>query len=120
MHRCAFLREAASSNKSLQPTAQPLRGFASAERGVKSLEGVRRMKGVAAYIERDGDETRLTFDDIEADSAVDPTTWSKTVLYTYNAYPSDDLEAMSLSKEQYAEIGENLLLRLLAINGRLK
>lgn len=78
------------------------------------------MNGVAAYIERHGNETRLTFDDIETDLSVNPTTWSKTVLHTYHVYPSDDLEVMSLSKEQYAEIGENLLLRLLALNGRLK
>lgn len=78
------------------------------------------MKGLAAYIERDGEETRLTFDDIETGASADPTTWSKMALYTCNAYPSGDLDSISLTKEQYAEIGENLLLRLLAINGRLK
>ncbi|WP_136546424.1 hypothetical protein [Hydrocarboniclastica marina] len=75
------------------------------------------MKGLAAYIERDGDVTRITFDDIETDAAGDPTTWGKTVLYTSNVYPSSDLEDLSLSKDQLAEIGENLLLRLLALNG---
>ncbi|WP_417530848.1 hypothetical protein [Marinobacter lipolyticus] len=77
------------------------------------------MKGVAAYIEPAGGEIRLTFDDMETES-VAPTTWTKTTHFTSNTYPEAELENMSLSKEQYAEIGENLVLRLLALNGRLE
>lgn len=78
------------------------------------------MKGVAAYIEKDGGEIRLIFDDMEAESVAAPTVWRKAALFTFSAYPEAELENMALSKEQYAEIGENLILRLLALNRRLK
>jgi hypothetical protein len=78
------------------------------------------MKGVGAYIEQDGEEVKLTFDDIETEAVAAPTSWSKTALFTFNTYPEAELENMALSREQYAEIGENLILRLLALNGRLK
>lgn len=79
------------------------------------------MKGVAAYIEQaGGEEIRLTFDDVETESVASPTNWTKTTLFTSNTYPEAELENMALSKEQFAEIGENLVQRLLALSGRLK
>lgn len=78
------------------------------------------MKGVAAYIEQDGDAIKLTFDDIESSETASPRTWEKAFLFTCNSYPSTDLENMGLSQERYAEIGENLVLRLLALNDRLR
>lgn len=78
------------------------------------------MKGVAAYIEQTGVGIRLTFYDMEAEAVATPTTWTRTTLFTSNTYPVAELENMALSQEQYAAIGENLVLRLLALNGRLK
>lgn len=76
------------------------------------------MKGVAAYIVATGQEIELIFDDIESTSGSE--NWSKASLFTRNTYPADKLRVSGLSKDQYAEIGENLILRLLAASGGLK
>lgn len=78
------------------------------------------MKGVAAYIEIADQEIELIFDDIVSTSASDSERWERASLFTRNIYPASKLRASGLSKEQYAEIGENLILRLLATNSGLK
>ena len=76
------------------------------------------MNGVVAYIaETEEGRTTLTFDDVSSET---PTSWRHKVLYTRASYDSKALEEMALTKEQYAEIGENLMIRLLAINGKLR
>lgn len=79
------------------------------------------MNGVAAYIKDQGDGTfRLVFNDVEASSDSESPNWSHNVLFTSNTYDADSLMNLSLSKEQLAEIGENLLIRLLVLGGYLK
>ncbi len=79
------------------------------------------MKGVAAFIkdEKEG-SIRLVFNDIEATSAGDSPGWKHIVLFTHNDYDAKSLKELSLSKEQFAEIGENLVIRLLALSRHLK
>ena len=78
------------------------------------------MKGVVAYIQEIEDgKTMLTFDDVSSDKQ-SSTHWSKEVLYTSNSYDSAAMESLSLTKKQYAEIGESLIIRLLALNGKIK
>jgi hypothetical protein len=78
------------------------------------------MKGVVAYIQEIEDsKTMLTFDDVSSENNLS-TNWSKEVLYTSKSYDSNAIENMNLTKEQFAEIGENLIIRLLALNGKLK
>ena len=77
------------------------------------------MNGVVAYLTETQDgRTTLTFDDVSSDEG-SPTCWRHEILYTLNSYDSDALEHLSLTKEQFAEIGENLIMRLLARNGKL-
>ena len=78
------------------------------------------MKGVIACIQEMEDGiTMLTFDDVSSEYNLF-TNWSEEVLYTSKSYDSNAIENMNLTKEQYAEIGENLIIRLLALNGKLK
>lgn len=73
------------------------------------------MKGVVSYLELIDDESiRLVMDDV-ALQAAEPMCWSKKVLFTHKDYNSRVLKGLGLSKDQYAEIGENLIMRLLAL-----
>jgi hypothetical protein len=49
-------------------------------------------------------------------SAVDESLskWNKDQLFTYNDYNAADLKAINLSREEFALIGENLIMRLFA------
>ena len=79
------------------------------------------MNGVAAFIKEQEDGTiRLVFNDVEASSDSDNPNWKHVVLFTSINYDARALKDLSLSKEQFAEIGENLLIRLLALGGNLK
>jgi len=78
------------------------------------------MKGVTAYIKKDkNQEVQLVFNDVVSTSENDTPDWKHDVLFTSNNYDEKTLKELSLSKEQLAEIGENLVIRLLAINGLL-
>lgn len=78
------------------------------------------MKGVVTYLENlSSDEIRLVMDDVN--SHTDKSSeWFKTVLFTHNDYQAKELFELNLSQEQFAYIGENLVIRLLALNGKLK
>ena len=79
------------------------------------------MKGVAAYLKQEHDgKLRLVFNDVEATSDSENPDWKHSVLFTSNCYEADSLKDASLSKEQYSEIGENLVLRLLVLGGYFK
>jgi hypothetical protein len=79
------------------------------------------MKGVAAFIKDQGDDSiRLVFNDVEASSDAENPDWKHIVLFTSNSYNAKSLKELSLSKEQFAQIGESLIIRLLALGGHLK
>jgi hypothetical protein len=79
------------------------------------------MKGVTAYIKLENDENiKLVLNDVNSTSETDTPDWTHSVLFTSNSYSEKSLKELSLSKEQFAEIGENLIIRLLALNGLLK
>jgi hypothetical protein len=78
------------------------------------------MNGVVAYIQKTEDgKTMLTFDDVSADNEM-PIKWTKRVLYTSHAYNSEAMAKLELTNEQYAAIGESLVIRLLVLNSKLK
>jgi len=77
------------------------------------------MNGVVAYVvENDTGRAILTMDDVSSNRQP-PTIWSQELFYTSNSYDSEAMKNLKLTKEQYAEIGENIILRLLAVNGLL-
>src|SRR5262245_8012992 len=56
---------------------------------------------------------RLTLDDVSTELMLDAVTWKHVRLFTYREYDSAALQDLRLSREQFAEIGENILIRLL-------
>ena len=79
------------------------------------------MKGVTAYIKQNtSKEIQLVLNDVVSTSDNDNPNWKHSVLFTSNAYDGEALRELSLSKEQFAEIGENLIIRLLALNDLIK
>ena len=64
--------------------------------------------------------SKLIFDDVVSESASNPVMWSFESFYTWREYPSENLDEIKLTAQQYQEIGENLVARLLALNGRIQ
>ena len=77
------------------------------------------MKGVVVYMEEIGNEVRLVLDDVDTKSRPRPDQWDRVVAFTANKYDARPFITQSLSKEQYAMIGENLVIRLLALNRKI-
>jgi len=79
------------------------------------------MKGVTAFIKQeDNNQIKLVLNDVNSTSESDNPDWIHSVIFTSNNYDENSLKELSLSKDQYAEIGENLIIRLLALNGLMK
>jgi hypothetical protein len=82
---------------------------------------IRSQKGVVSCLRDIGNGTsRLVLDDVTSDSLTNAMAWSFDCLYTWRDYDSADLDAMNLSDLEYQNIGQNLVARLLALNGRVK
>ena len=64
--------------------------------------------------------TRIVFDDVARQLTLDGTTWIHKALFTVAEYPTEKLERVALSKEEFALIGKNIVIRLLAQAGRLR
>jgi hypothetical protein len=83
---------------------------------------LRAKEGVVICLRDLGDgSSLLIFDDVVAD---DPSrrerAWRHKLFYTHTTYNNDHLDHMELSDQQFQEIGEAVVARLLAINGRVK
>ena len=57
---------------------------------------------------------RDRLDDAVGDSMA---TWRTGGHYTSASYDKEELKKLRLTREQFAEIGENIVIRLLAVNG---
>lgn len=76
--------------------------------------------GVVACLRAvDNDRLRLIFDDVQSHSITHPVDWKTKNLFTFNDYPEEAMSKLKLSKEDFAMIGENLVLRLLVLEGKL-
>ncbi len=58
--------------------------------------------------------------DVKGESCINPVAWSFSSFYTQREYRDEDLDQMKLSDREYQIIGESLVSRLLALNGRIK
>jgi hypothetical protein len=78
---------------------------------------IRARNGVAVCLRRleDG-RLRLIFDDVVADTDQWPQSWRSHVFFTHNDYDEQQLCGMRLSENQFAQIGEAVVARLLALN----
>ena len=82
---------------------------------------IRSQRGVVACIRDLGDGmSRLILDDVTSGSLTNPIAWSFDAFYTRRDYSDADLDQMKLSDREYQAIGQNLVTRLLALNGRVK
>ena len=77
------------------------------------------MKGVVVYMEEVANEVRLVLDDVDTRARPKPDQWYRVVAFTANKYDARAFISQSLSKDQYAIIGENLVIRLLALNRKI-
>lgn len=83
-------------------------------------DGVRAGNGVVASLGDLGDgRSRIIFDDVVTAGNGANRAWSHSSFFTSNAYPESSLEEMTLSDDQYRDIGIALVARLLALNGRV-
>ena len=68
-----------------------------------------------------GDGTsRLIMDDVSSDDLRRDTSWKHEWFFTRMKFSSKDADEMSLPAEDYRAIGESIMARLLALNGRIK
>jgi hypothetical protein len=70
---------------------------------------------VISAVARDSGRIRLVFDDVAATSTESPQHWRATCLFTWNEYDPADIENMSLSDEDFQNIGENVVARIHAL-----
>ena len=76
------------------------------------------MKGVVVYFSNIlDDEVSLQLDDVKNSPETDSKDWESMSLFTSTNLNLSDLRKLNLSKEQFAEIGENILIRLMALEG---
>ena len=71
-------------------------------------------------LHRLGRKYSLPNDDVEAGSASENGNWKHSVLFTTRNYDSDTLKDLALTKKEFAQIGEDLVIRLLALRGGTK
>ena len=84
-------------------------------------DGLRAATGVVACLTSvDDGKTRLIFDDAQADRERSPTAWAPTALFTWKELDFAQLKDLKLSERELAQIGENLLIRLLALQGSIR
>lgn len=77
------------------------------------------MNGLVSYLECvNSDTLRLVFEDVSRQNKSEDS-WDNAVLFTHNDYSIENLKSLNLSNEEFAIIGQNLIVRLLALNGLL-
>jgi hypothetical protein len=84
-------------------------------------DNIRSQRAVVACLRDLGNgASKLIFDDVIATSTTNPINWSFDSFYTWHDYLNQNLDEMKLTAKEYQAIGENLVARLLALNGRVK
>jgi len=79
--------------------------------------GRRARKGISICLRRlDDGRLRLIFDDVVADSERWPQLWKSHVFISHNDFDARRLTTMDLSEYQFAQIGQLIVARLLALN----
>jgi hypothetical protein len=82
---------------------------------------IRSPVGVVASLRDLGNGTsRLIFDDVSGDSTDNPIVWTFDHFFTSHDVNNDAIDQMNLTAIEYQTIGENVVARLLALNGRTK
>ena len=84
-------------------------------------DGRRPAMGVVVSLLDLGDGTcRIVLDDVRSDGLQRDTAWQFDSFYTHKRLDTRQLDDMALPKGEYQGLGEAILARLLALNGRVK
>jgi len=79
-------------------------------------DGVREQSGVVASLRATPDgRLFVVLDDVRQQPAVDALSWTHERFFTTSGYPRQELENLGLTQEQFAKLGENIVIRLLAL-----
>jgi hypothetical protein len=82
---------------------------------------IRSPVGVVASLRDLGNGTsKLIFDDVSGDLTINPVAWTFDHFFTSRDFANDALDQMNLTALEYQMIGQNVVARLLALNGRSK
>jgi hypothetical protein len=75
---------------------------------------------VVSLMDRGDGRSRLILDDVRSRTPQRTTAWGFDAFYTQKSHNNADLDDMALTDEEYRDIGVALVVRLLALNGRVK
>ena len=82
--------------------------------------GVRPKFGVVvSLVELEDGSTRIIIDDVKSSEPQRKTSWMFDCFVTHKRLDSKALDAMSLPRNEYQGLGEMVIARLLALNGRV-
>ena len=88
---------------------------------VDTDDGKRPTLGVVVSLLDLGDGTcRVILDDVRSDQPRREASWQFECFYTHKRLDSRQLDALALRQGEYQGLGEAVLVRLLALNGRIK
>ncbi len=80
-------------------------------------DGARASSGVVVSLRATSDgRLCVVFDDVRRQPAADALSWTHQRFFTATEYSSSELENLGLNKDQLAQIGENIIIRLLALS----
>ena len=109
-----------SSVRSVQAVCNPALPVPGVEKRMTDVDdGIRGNVGIViSAVERDSGRIRLAFDDVTATSTESPQHWRATSLFTWNEYDPADIENMSLSNEDFQNIGKMMVARIHAFRSQ--
>jgi len=79
-----------------------------------------RMGVVVTLLDLGNGSSRIIMDDVSSDDMHRDTSWKYECFFTHKQLNSKDTDDMALSAQEYQGIGEFIMARLLALNGRVK
>ena len=75
---------------------------------------------VVSLLDLEDGTSRIILDDVRSDTPQRRTSWAFDCFYTHKRLDSSKLDDMALPDGEYKGLGEAVLARLLALNGRVK
>lgn len=80
-------------------------------------DGIRAKAGLVVCFRKDENKKiRIIFDDVKSDSTENPESWMPEQFFTWVSCSEDKLKNLDFTEDEYAEIGFNVLSRLVAID----
>jgi hypothetical protein len=93
----------------------------STEKALENDDGRRPRRGVVVtLLDMEDGTSRIILDDVIADPGSQKKSWTQDTFYTHKRLSSAAVDEMALPASEYQGLGEALLARLLALNGRVR